>query len=159
MLSFLCGIRAFLRSSYSLSLLMALPSYLCSDTWGGEGWTEKLACAADGCLGLDSFRGTFLSSSVVSNVENFRGDPYMSLNFTSHHGFLKIYKLPSLQTLVPPSDRFSSLRGLYSSTASASTGGFGENNIAFRLTKRKLIFETLHLDIDDTSWLDLNGSI
>lgn len=48
--------------------------------------------------------------------------------------------------LVPPSDRFSTLRGL--SASSSASGGGGENNLAFRCTRKRLIFETLHLDLE-----------
>jgi elongator complex protein 4 len=48
--------------------------------------------------------------------------------------------------LVAPSDRCSSLRGL-SATTSASGGG-GENNLAFKCTRKRLVIETLHLDLE-----------
>jgi len=48
--------------------------------------------------------------------------------------------------LVPLSDRFSVLRGL--STSSSASGGGGENNLAFKCTRKRLLFETLHLDVE-----------
>lgn len=66
--------------------------------------------------------------------------------FPSHHGILRLLSLPSPHTLVPPSDRFSSLRGLASS--SSAFGGTGENNLAFKCTRKRLVFETLHLDLE-----------
>ncbi|RXW18231.1 hypothetical protein EST38_g7621 [Candolleomyces aberdarensis] len=66
--------------------------------------------------------------------------------FASHHGFVHIHSLPSPSTLVAPSDRFSTLRGLASSAN--SFGGSGENNLAFKCTRKRLIFETLHLDLE-----------
>ena len=59
--------------------------------------------------------------------------------FPSHHGFVHIYSLPMPSTLVPPSDRLSTLRGLTSP---------GENNLAFKCMRKRLIFETLHLDVE-----------
>jgi elongator complex protein 4 len=47
---------------------------------------------------------------------------------------------------VAPSDKFSTLRGLAS--AAGSSGGSGENNLAFKCTRKRLIFETLHLDLE-----------
>jgi elongator complex protein 4 len=41
----------------------------------------------------------------------------------------------------PPSDRTSMLRGL-------RQGGVGENNLVFRCTRRRLVIETLHLDVE-----------
>ena len=70
----------------------------------------------------------------------------MSAMFPSHHGFVHLLSLPSPTTLVAPSDRFSTLRGLASSAS--GFGGSGENNLAFKCTRKRLIFETLHLDLD-----------
>jgi elongator complex protein 4 len=67
-------------------------------------------------------------------------NPALSTAFPLHHGLLRIERLPALQTLVPPSDRFSTLRG--------SVGGSGENNLGFKCTRKRLVFETLHLDVD-----------
>lgn len=66
--------------------------------------------------------------------------------FPSHHGIVNIESLPAPHTLVPPSDRFSTLRGL--SASSSASGGAGENNLAFKCTRKRLIFETLHLDLE-----------
>ena len=65
--------------------------------------------------------------------------------FPSHHGLLHIHTLPAPHSLLPPSDKFSTLRGL---SASAASAGGGENNLTFKCTRKRLIFETLHLDIE-----------
>lgn len=75
-------------------------------------------------------------------------DPATAALFPSHHGLLRIYKLPCVQSLVPASDRFSTLRGLSAPTSSVSSGGVGENNLAFKCTRKRFIIETFHLDID-----------
>lgn len=67
------------------------------------------------------------------------GNPSLSAMFPAHHGFVQIHSLPMPLTLVPPSDKLSTLRGLTSS---------GENNLAFKSTRKRIIFETLHLDLD-----------
>ena len=59
--------------------------------------------------------------------------------FPSYHGMVHIHTLPSPITLLPPSDRFSTLRGLSAS---------GENNLAFKCMRKRLVFETLHLDVE-----------
>ena len=59
--------------------------------------------------------------------------------FPSYHGMVHVHTLPSPNTLLPPSDRFSTLRGL---TAS------GENNLAFKCMRKRMVFETLHLDLE-----------
>jgi elongator complex protein 4 len=73
-------------------------------------------------------------------------DPALSSIFPSHHGIVRLLSLPAPSTLVPPSDRFSVLRGL--SSSSSVFGGSGENNLAFKCTRKRLIFETLHLDLE-----------
>ena len=65
--------------------------------------------------------------------------------FPAHHGLLHIHALPAPHTLLPPSDRFSTLRGI--ALASGASGG-GENNLAFKCMRKRLVFETLHLDVE-----------
>jgi elongator complex protein 4 len=55
-----------------------------------------------------------------------------------------IQSLQSCNAFISPSDRFSRLRGL---TPSGS-GGSVENNLAFKCTRRRLVIETLHLDVE-----------
>lgn len=66
--------------------------------------------------------------------------------FPGQHGLVHIKNLPVPFSLVPPSDKFSELRGL-SKHSSSDTGG-GENNLAFRCTRKRFLIETLHLDIE-----------
>lgn len=80
------------------------------------------------------------------NAPQYPADPSLSAAFPAHHGFVHILSLPSPSTLVAPSDRFSTLRGL--SSSASGFGGSGENNLAFKCTRKRLIFETLHLDLE-----------
>jgi elongator complex protein 4 len=64
--------------------------------------------------------------------------------FPSHHGLVRIYALPAPYTILPPSDKSSTLRGV---SSSASSGG-GENNLAFKCMRKRMLFETLHLDLE-----------
>lgn len=73
-------------------------------------------------------------------------DPSLIGMFPSHHGLLHVHTLPAPHSLLSPSDKYSTLRGL--SASAASTGGSGENNLIFKCTRKRLIFETLHLDIE-----------
>lgn len=64
---------------------------------------------------------------------------------------VRIHCLPSPHTLLPPSDKLSILRGVHASSSSDASfvvGGGGENNLAFKCTRKKLVFETLHLDVE-----------
>ena len=86
---------------------------------------------------------------IVANVPTNCGpaaNPSLAAIFPTHHGLLHIHTLPASHTLLPPSDKFSALRGL--SSSALSTGGSGENNLAFKCMRKRLIFETLHLDLE-----------
>ncbi|KZT55506.1 hypothetical protein CALCODRAFT_455395 [Calocera cornea HHB12733] len=68
---------------------------------------------------------------------------------TSHHGILQLQKLPSLNSLVPPSDKLSTLRGLGQvGKGDGHTHGGGENNLSFRCKRRHFVIETLNLDVE-----------
>jgi elongator complex protein 4 len=75
---------------------------------------------------------------------------------------LTIHSLPAPHSLLPPSDKFSTLRAIHASggtinsnavssaspsVASSAEGG-GENNLAFKCMRKRLVFETLHLDVE-----------
>lgn len=59
---------------------------------------------------------------------------------------VQILTLPAPHTILPASDKYSTLRGL--SSAAGTMDGSGENNLAFRCMRKRLIFETLHLDLE-----------
>jgi elongator complex protein 4 len=78
-------------------------------------------------------------SDAALTLSAFSGNLGLLNMFPSHHGLIHIHTVPSPHTLSAPSDRFSSLRGLSSS---------GENNLGFKSTRKRVIFERLHLDIE-----------
>ncbi|TFK40976.1 Elongator complex protein 4 [Crucibulum laeve] len=120
---FLYSLRSLLRKHPYVCASISLAPQSSTDSWGGQGWLQKLGWASDAAL------------SMVA----FSANPSLSSIFPSHHGMVHIHSLPSPHTLSVPSDRFSTLRGLSSS---------GENNLAFKCTRKRLIFETLHLDLE-----------
>lgn len=131
LLRFLHRLRALLRQHATrVCACVSLPVWLLKDDFGGAGWLKKLALLSDGCIRLQSFAA----------------DPWLSAMFPSQHGLVHIENLPVPYSLVTPSDRFSELRGL-SSFSSTDTGG-GENNLAFKCTRKRFIIETLHLDVE-----------
>lgn len=65
----------------------------------------------------------------------------MESMLSNHHGTLVTLNLQTGTSYLPPSDKFSSLRGL-------SRSGTGENNLAFKCTRKRLVVETLHLDVE-----------
>lgn len=102
----------------------------------------------DGLITLDAFSSMFvMTAHIQCLIPLSSANPSLSALFPSHHGMVHIHTLPSPHTLLPPSDRFSTLRGL---AASANEGGTssGENNLAFKCTRKRLIFETMHLDVE-----------
>ncbi|CAL1695413.1 unnamed protein product [Somion occarium] len=120
---FLQTLLSMIRNYPQTCLSLSLAPHLCTDSWGGPGWTQKLGWLSDACVSLSAFTA----------------NPALSAMFPSHHGFVQIHSLPAPYTLLPPSDKFSTLRGLSSS---------GENNLAFKCMRKRLIFETLHLDLE-----------
>ncbi|KAJ1301739.1 hypothetical protein OPQ81_008972 [Rhizoctonia solani] len=121
---FLLALRGLIRGS-SAAVFITLSSTISEDNWGGEGWVGKLSHVTDSCITL----------------AGFGGDPLSSMSFPNHHGLVKISSSPSHGTLRAPSIPRSILRGM---TSSGPHGG-GENNLAFRCTRRKLVIETMHL--------------
>ncbi|KAL0950950.1 hypothetical protein HGRIS_007702 [Hohenbuehelia grisea] len=130
-LLFLHSLRTLLRRHPYACASSSLSATKCTDVWGGAGWTQKLGFVSDALITLAAFTA----------------DPALSATFPSHHGLVHIHTLPAPHTLLPPSDRFSTLRGLAASAVSAGGGG-GENNLAFKCTRKRLVIETMHLDVE-----------
>ncbi|KAJ4489464.1 PAXNEB protein-domain-containing protein [Lentinula edodes] len=130
-LRFFHQLRSLLRRNPLACASISLDPRISTEVWGGPGWIQKLGWMCDGLITLDAFTT----------------NPSLSSLFPSHHGMVYIHTLPSPHTLLSPSDRFSTLRGL---SASVSEGGnsSGENNLAFKCTRKRLIFETMHLDVE-----------
>ncbi|KAK7463780.1 Elongator subunit elp4 [Stygiomarasmius scandens] len=129
LLYFLFLLRSILRRHANACASVSLPSNWSTEALGGLGWMQKLGWISDAFITLSAFTA----------------NPSLSTLFPSHHGLVQIHSLPAPHTLLAPSDRFSALRGLSSSTPSS---GSGENNLAFKCTRKRLIFETLHLDLE-----------
>jgi elongator complex protein 4 len=127
---------------------VSLPPHLSADSRVGQGWINKLSWLSDAAFTLSAFSG--LSSLLICKekwlIPSHVANPSLIAMFPSHHGLLHIHTLPAPHSLLPPSDKFSTLRGL--STSATSGGGSGENNLTFKCTRKRLIFETLHLDIE-----------
>ncbi|KAI0652221.1 PAXNEB-domain-containing protein [Trametes meyenii] len=120
---FLHSLRTLLRRNPRACAAICMPPNLCQEGFGGSGWVQRLGWLTDASITLSAFSS----------------NPSLTAMFSSHHGLVHIHTLPSPHTLLPPSDKFSTLRGLTSS---------GENNLAFKCMRKRLIFETLHLDVE-----------
>lgn len=86
------------------------------------------------------------SDFAFQRLNHSAANPSLAAIFPTHHGLIHIHTLPAPHTILPPSDKFSALRGL--SSSAVSIGGSGENNLAFKCMRKRLIFETLHLDLE-----------
>lgn len=136
------SLRARLREFGHGCAAISLPPHLSAKNWGGEGWLEKIGWMSSGLLSLAAFSGMkkFYSTEMIEIKSLFvLANPGLSTLFPAHHGLVQIYSLPSPHTYGAPSDRFSILRGL---------GSSGENNLAFKCTRRRFLIETLHLDVE-----------
>jgi elongator complex protein 4 len=102
---------------------------------------------SDACITLAAFTGnskpspsteaTMHSNTDIEHI--YLADLALSTAFPTQHGFVHIHTLPAPTSLVPPSDRLSTLRGL---------GSGGENNLGFRCMRKRMVFETVHLDVE-----------
>ncbi|KIM67133.1 hypothetical protein SCLCIDRAFT_109196 [Scleroderma citrinum Foug A] len=127
---FLHSLRRLLRQHPHVCASVSLAPHVCTDRWGGYGWEEKVGWLADAAI----------------SMTGFGANPYLVAVFPSHHGLVQVHKLPAPHTILPASDKYSTLRGL-SSSAGASAGS-GENNLAFKCTRKRLVIETMHLDVE-----------
>ncbi|KAH9175397.1 PAXNEB protein-domain-containing protein [Lactarius sanguifluus] len=127
-LYFAYSLRTLLRRYPHACASVSLPPNMSGDNWGGRGWLNKLSWLFDASVTLAGF-----------------SDPSLSLTFPSHHGSVRVHGLPTPHSLIPVSDRSSTLRGI--SSVSGWTGG-GENNLAFKCTRKRFVIETHHLDVE-----------
>ncbi|KAF9243942.1 PAXNEB protein-domain-containing protein [Melanogaster broomeanus] len=135
---------------------------LCIPSLGSPEWEEQsptdilhflhslapLAASASACLCLCPGwvqKVGWVTDAAIS-MAGFGANPSLVALFPSHHGLLQIHKLPAPHSILPASDKYSTLRGL-SSSAGASVGS-GENNLAFKCMRKRLLFETMHLDLE-----------
>ncbi|KAJ7042524.1 PAXNEB-domain-containing protein [Mycena alexandri] len=121
-----------LRFLHSLRALLRRHAHACASVslaaeWSVDsaGWYQKLGWVSDGAITMNAFTA----------------NPALAAAFPAHHGLLQIHTLPAPTALVPASDRFSTLRG------TAAVGG-GENNLGFKCTRKRLVFETVHLGVE-----------
>ncbi|KAG2062048.1 PAXNEB-domain-containing protein [Suillus hirtellus] len=129
-LTLLHSLRRLLHRHPNACASLSLAPHICTDTWGGPGWVQKVGWLTDAAISMSAFGA----------------NPSLSSLFPSHHGIVQILTLPAPHTILPASDKYSTLRGL--SSAAGSMGGSGENNLAFKCMRKRLIFETLHLDLE-----------
>ncbi|KAH0838463.1 PAXNEB-domain-containing protein [Lanmaoa asiatica] len=129
-LRFLYVLRRLLRRYPHACASVSLAPHICTDLWAGSGWVQKLGWVSDAAI----------------SMSGFGANPALTALFPFHHGLVQIHAMPGPHSILPTSDKYSTLRGL-SSSAAASIGT-GENNLAFKCMQKRLIFETMHLDFE-----------
>lgn len=130
LLYFLSRLRSLLKQHPKACASLSLAPHTSSDKWGGGGWVQKVAWCSDAAITMSAFGA----------------DTHLTSLFPSQHGFVQIHRVPAPNTLLPASDKLSILRGL--SSAAGASAGSGENNLAFKCTRKRLVFETMHLDLE-----------
>lgn len=147
-LRFLYALRRLLRQYPHACACVSLAPHFCTDLWAGSGWVQKVGWVTDATISMSGFGGAhklrFLFVSLCD--DNPTANPTLTTLFPSHHGLVQVHKLPTPHSVIPTSDKCSTLRGL-SSSAAASIGT-GENNLAFKCMRKRLVFETMHLDFE-----------
>jgi len=130
---FLLSLKLLLREhAHSAAALVTLPGHMIRSLTGGPAHLRRLEWNCDSVIELESFAGS----------------PSLNAVFPAYSGFLHIHRLPTPNSLLPPSAKLSVLRGLAPGANSTSSGAGGmDNNLGFKLKRRRgLIVETLHLD-------------
>lgn len=124
------SLRTLIRSKDAV-VLVTFPPHLSSPAVV-SGWISQIGFSADACITL----------------QGFSSHPSLSASFPQYSGLLTIHSTPAPTTLLPPSYRFSELRGLHTGGGTGTTAGGGENNLAFKCMRKRFVIETLHLDIE-----------
>lgn len=147
-LFFLVTLRGLLRKHPLSCAMVGLSPSVVTDARGDPGWTQKLGWAVDSCITMKAFTGEMITwrNSTYSLMRDLASaNPSLLALFPTHHGLVEISALPAPHTVLAPSDKLSTLRGLL--TSPSGTGG-GENNLAFKCMRKRMIFETMHLDLE-----------
>lgn len=99
------------------------------------------------------------SVDAAVSLSAFASSPGLRSAFSAYTGAFKVLKTPAVGTLTNPSIRSSVLRGMGTGAGvggakTSATGGGeggaggGENNLAFKVRRKRLVIETLHLDVE-----------
>lgn len=127
---FLLRLKSLLRL-HNATAIISIPTHAYNQNERGRGVVNRWRHAADSVIGLESFATR----------------PDLAAAFPRYSGLLHVHTLPVMGSLLPASTKLSVLRGLApGASASAGAGGM-DNNLAFRLKRRRFVIETMHLDI------------
>ncbi|KIR96337.1 elongator complex protein 4 [Cryptococcus deuterogattii 2001/935-1] len=132
---FIHSLRELLKSKPA-SVLITLPaSLILSMGSERESIVRRLAWGVDACVEL----------------KGFADDPTLPPLFPTH-GLLTLHSYPITHSLLPSTLKHSTLLGVSQSSTSISSsgggGGAGENNLGFRLKRKRFVVETVHLGVE-----------
>ncbi|KAJ2384125.1 Elongator subunit elp4, partial [Coemansia sp. RSA 2559] len=132
-LQFLHALRGLLRYSYA-ACVVSFPAHLYEDAGTRLPIVRRVEHLCDAVIELESFEGVYATpSDIVARQAKEDTDAKQE-----YHGFVRIRKLPRLNSLTASMGRLSLL----------NTGGGSANNLAFRLRRKKFSIETYHLPIE-----------
>ncbi|WVQ93640.1 hypothetical protein IAU59_000716 [Kwoniella sp. CBS 9459] len=126
---FIHSLRSIIRDK-SASALITIPPHLISGSGAStERFIQRLAWGVDACVEL----------------KGFADDPTLPPLFPTTHGLLTLHSYPTAHTLLPSTLKHSTLLGV---SQESGSGGAGENNLGFRLKRKRFVVETVHLGVE-----------
>ncbi|WVF66015.1 hypothetical protein IAT40_000753 [Kwoniella sp. CBS 6097] len=126
---FIHSLRSIIRNK-STSAIITIPPHLISGSGAlKERFIQRLAWGVDACVEL----------------KGFADDPTLPPLFPTTHGLLTLHSYPTSHTLLPSTLKHSTLLGV---SQESGSGGAGENNLGFRLKRKRFVVETVHLGVE-----------
>ncbi len=102
--------------------------------------------------GHDTIARCLHYADAAISFSSFSASSMLSEAFPGYTGSVHVLVTPQIGTLVDVSVKSSILRGM--SSLGDSAGGGGENNLAFKVKRKRLVIETLHLDVGEDTKKD-----
>lgn len=136
--------------TFPAQLSSAAPSSTASTSPTSHGdWVKSVASVSDACVELQGFACEWgfvfwyhMLLSPDATIDSLSpADPLLPQSFPHSHGLTHLLSFPSLHTLLPSAYKHSSLLGL-------GVGSTGQNNLSFRLKRKRFVLETLHLGVE-----------
>lgn len=113
-----------------------------------DAWLKSVASVSDACVELQGFACKRHSRPLFNSrmrlclpTSQNAADPGLVHSFPHSHGLVHVRSFPTLQTVLAPSYKHSTLLGL-------GAGSTGQNNLSFRLKRKRFVVETLHLGVE-----------
>ena len=148
--AFIRQLKASFNSHRPARILLHYPPYPASEMFKIMHALRVILRGSEGCTAMillpshvPCHRLGRMADSVI-RLESFSTRPDLAEAFTGYRGLLHIDRSSHLGALLPRAESQSVLRGL---SEAHGEGSAGERNLAFKLRRRRLVVEALHLDI------------